>query len=233
MEDIEMAKVTLGPMVGMASGSIGATVFSHNRYGTYIRRRATPTVSQTEEALAAKALMTSATQAWQDLTVAQQGAWNMWAKATPIVGALGVPQELTGHAAFVGIYVRRFKLGQGPLTTPPITPAPVGLTGVSVVADKTVGTCNVTFTATPLGAGTVLWFGACYVASAGKHWVNNLLRWCPISAIAPASPYDAFANIESRLGAMTIGHRLILYVSVGELATGLLSSPLRCEDTIV
>ena len=55
-----MAKVILGPTIGMASGSVGAAVFSHNRYGTYIRRRATPTVSQTEAALAAKALMTSA-----------------------------------------------------------------------------------------------------------------------------------------------------------------------------
>jgi len=228
-----MAKVILGPTIGMASGSIGAAVFSHNRYGTYIRRRATPTVSQTEAALAAKALMTSATQAWQNLTVLQQGAWNMWAAANPVSGSLGQPQPLTGHAAFVGNYVRMFKLGQGPLTAPPLTPAPVGLTVVSVVADKTVGTCDVTFAATPLGAGTVLWFQGCYVASAGKHWVNNLLRWCPISAIAPASPYDAFANIESRLGAMTIGHRLILYVSVADITTGLVSSPLRCEDTIV
>lgn len=228
-----MAKIMLGPTIGMASGSVGAVVFSHNRYGTYLRRRATPTVSQTEEALAAKALMTSATQAWQDLTVAQQLAWNMWASANPVNGSLGQPQQLTGHAAFVGIYVRRFKFGQGPLLVPPITPAPVGLTAVSIVADKTAGTCDVTFAPTPLGAGQVLWFQGCYIASAGKHWINNLLKWCPISAIAPASPYDAFANIESRLGAMTIGHRLILYVSVGDIATGLLSSPLRCEDTIV
>lgn len=228
-----MAKVILGPTIGMASGSVGAAVFSHNRYGTYIRRRATPTVSQTEWALAAKALMTSATQAWQNLTVLQQGAWNMWAAANPVNGSLGQPQALTGHAAFTGNYVRLFKLGQAPPTVPPLMPAPVGLTVVSVVADETAGTANVTFAATPLGAGCVLWFRGCYVASEGKHWINNLLRWCPISAIAPASPYDAYANITSRLGSMTIGHRLILYVSVADIATGLVSSPLRCEDTIV
>ena len=163
----------------------------------------------------------------------QQLAWNMWANANPVSGSLGQPQQLTGHAAFVGIYIRLFKLGQGPILAPPLTPAPVGLTVVSVVADETVGTCDVTFATTPLGAGTVLWFQGCYVSSAGKHWINNLLRWCPISAVAPASPYDAYANITSRLGAMTIGHRLILYVSVGDIATGLISSPLRCEDTIV
>lgn len=228
-----MAKITLGPTIGAASGSIGATVFSHNRYGTYIRRRATPTVSQTEYAVAAKALMTTATQAWQGLTAAQQGAWNMWAAANPVQGSLGEPQQLTGHAAYCGLYVRMTKLGVAPLTAPPLTPAPAGLVTCSVAPDKTLGTCDVTYTATPLGATDVLWFNACYVASAGKHWVNNLLRWSSISAVAPASPFDAFTIIEARLGAMTIGHRLILYVSVGDTATGLLSSPLRCEGTVV
>jgi len=228
-----MAKIRLGPVIGAASGSIGATVLSHNRYGPYIRQRSIPTVSQTEYALAAKALMTSATQAWQNLTVLQQGAWNMWASANTVQGSLGDPQQLTGHAAYCGLYCRMTKLGQAPLAVPPLTPAPVGLEAVSVAPDKTVGDCDVTFLATPLAAGIVLWFGACYVASAGKHWVNNLLRWCPISAAAPASPYDAFANIEGRIGAMTIGHRLILYVSTADTATGLLSSPLRCEGTVV
>lgn len=228
-----MAKVIYGPTIGMASGSVGAVVFSHNRYGTYLRRRATPTVSQTAWALAAKAVMTSATQAWQNLTAAQQGAWNMWASANPVNGSLGQPQQLTGHAAYCGIHVRLFKLGNVPLTVPPITPAPVGLTGVGVEPDKTLGDCDITFAGTPLAAGDVMWIRACYVASAGKHWVNNLLKWCSVSPAAQASPWDAFAAIEARLGAMTIGHRLILYVGVGDSATGLLSSPLRCEGVIV
>jgi len=228
-----MAKVMYGPLVGSASGSIGGATFSKNRYGTYIRRRAIPTVSTTEKALAAKAIMTSATQAWQGLDVGVQRAWNMWANANPVTGSLGQPQQLTGHAAYVGLYVRMFKLGQGPLAAPPLTPAPVGLEAVSVIADKTLGTCEITFLATPLGANTVLWIQGCYVASEGKHWINNLLRWCPISAVAPASPYDAFTNIESSLGTMTIGHRLILLVSVANNTSGLLSSPLRCEDTII
>jgi hypothetical protein len=208
-------------------------VFSHNRYGTYIRRRATPTVSTTAYALAAKALLTSATQAWQALAAAQQETWNSWASSNPVPGSLGQAQALTGHAAFVGSYVRMSKLGQAPLTDPPISPAPTGLEAVSVVPDETAGTCNVTFLATPLPAGCVLWFMGCYVSSAGKHWVQNLLKWCPISAVAPASPYDAYANITGRLGNMVIGNRLILEVSVANNTTGLISSPLRCEGTIV
>ena len=214
-------------------GSMAGTVFSRNRYGAYTRQRVKPTVSTSEAAQAAKTLMTSASQAWQDLANAERLAWNEWARANPVVGSLGFPQTLPGHAAFVGIYCRRFKLGQGPLLVPPITPAPVGLTGVSVVADKTAGTADVTFTATPLAAGCVLWFQACQVASQGISHVKNLLKWCPISSVAPASPYDAFANFESRIGTLVIGHEFHLLVSVADNATGLLSTPLRCADTIV
>ena len=228
-----MAKFLPGPTVAAVSGSIGGTVYSHNRFGMYMRNRSKPVVSTTEKAIAAKALFSAASQAWQALAIGIQQAWNMWANGNPIVGSLGQPQNLTGHAAFSGNYCVMTKLGQATLTSPPITPAPTPLTAVSVLASKTLGTADVTFLATPLGAGTVLWFRGCYVASAGKHYIQNLLRWCPISAVAPASPYDAFANFETALGTMTIGHRLVLNVSVADQATGLLSQPLRCEDTIV
>ncbi len=228
-----MAKFTPGPMVAEVRGSVGGTVFSRNRYGAYSRIRAKPTISTTEHATAAKARMTNATQAWQGLTVAQQNAWNAWANANPVTGSLGDQQILTGHAAFVGIYCRHTLCGAATLTAPPITPAPVGLTSCSVVADKTVGTCNLTFAGTPTAGGVNIWYYGCYVASAGKHWIQNQLRWCSLTGAAVASPADLFAPIEARLGAMTIGHRLILNVFTFGNATGLLSSPLRCEDTIV
>lgn len=228
-----MAKVLYGGPVADVSGSVGGVTFSRNRYGTYMRRRTVPTISTTEHAIAAKARMTNATQAWQGLTIAQQNAWNMWADANPVSGSLASSQLLTGHAAFVGIYCRHTLCGAATLTLPPITPAPVGLTTCSVVADKTGGTCFVTFTGTPTAGGVNVWYYGCYVASQGKHWVNNLFRWCSLTGAAVASPVDLITPIEARLGVMTIGHRLILLVHTFGNATGLLSSPLRCEDTII
>lgn len=228
-----MAKIMPGPLVGTISGSVGGATFSHGRYGPYIRRRAKPVTSQTEWAIAAKARMTAATQAWQALTVGEQGAWNQWAIHNPVVGSLGLPQNLTGHAAFVGIYCRRVLQGQAGSGTPPLPPAPTGLTTVSVVPDKTAGDCEITFTPTPCPAGTVLWVRGCYIDSPGTHWINNALRLCGDSGGPPPSPYDAFALIEARIGAMTIGHRLVLYVHVCGSPSGLLSAPMRCEGVIV
>lgn len=228
-----MAKVILGPTIGMASGSIGAVVFSHNRNGTYIRRRATPTVSTTAQALAAKQRMTNASQAWRTLTAAEQTTWNLWAVQNPVVGSLGQPQALTGHQTYVMLHIRRQLFGLAGLTIPPIVAAPPGLTGGGVTADKTLGTCEITFTNTPLGAGVHLWVLATYIESNGVQYVKNLLKLIARSPAAQVSPWDAITAVEDRLGAMPIGQRLVIHVCTADEATGLISVPRRMEDTIV
>ena len=228
-----MAKYLPGPVTGEVRGSIGGTTFSRNRYGAYMRNRAKPVVSMTEKAVNAKSRMTAATQAWQDLTIPEQRTWNGWANSNPITGALGETQYLTGHAAFVGNYCRMLLRGLATLTNPPVTPAEPPLISGSVVADKTGGTCLISFTPTPLAGTGSLWIRGCYVSSAGKHYVENLYRYCQGSPVAPASPYDAFGQIEVELGVMVIGHRLILMVYNFDTVTGLLSAPRRFEDTII
>ncbi|KKL46359.1 hypothetical protein LCGC14_2346370, partial [marine sediment metagenome] len=92
---------------------------------------------------------------------------------------------------------------------------------------------SIVFLATPLAANHVISLRGAYVASAGKHYVENLYRWCGSSAAAQASPWDAFADIETNLGAMTIGFRLIMIAKVFDVGTGLYSAGLRAEDTII
>lgn len=228
-----MAKFLPGPTVATVSGSIGGTTFSRNRYGAYMRNRAKPVVNTSEAAMAAKVLMTTASQAWQNLTVGQRLAWSEWARRNPIVGSLGDVQVVSGHAAYVGIYCRMSIIGETPLDLPPITPAPAGLTAASFVATEATGTVAITFLATPLAADHYLWIRGCYVASAGITWIANQLRLCGVSVGADVSPFEAGTLIEARLGDMTVGHRLILWVSVASGITGLLSSPRYCEGTIV
>lgn len=228
-----MAKIMLGPTIGMASGSVGATVYSHNRYGTYMRRRATPTKSVTSWALAAKAKMTAATQAWQGLTKARQQVWNAYASSNPVPGALGMAQALTGHAAFVGNHVRMVMVDETPLVAPPLTPAPAGLLTLSVEPSKTLGTCKITFTPTPTGAEEVLWILACYAESNGISWIQNKLRWVDYVAKEQTSPCDIESNLVDRIGDMVIGQRLFMNVGVMGTDTGQLSALQRCEALIV
>lgn len=228
-----MAKFTPGPAVAEVRGSVGGTTFSRNRYGAYMRFRAKPTVSTTEYATLAKARMTAATQAWQELTAAQRLAWNQFGREHPIVGSLGMPQAPTGHAAFVGVHIRCAIMGLAAPTVPPITPPPAPLTSFSVVADKTAGTVNMTFTPNPTGANNCIWVEACQVSSGGISYVENLTRQCSFTGANEASPSDTITRVELRIGTLVIGYTFHIYASLVSNATALISAPLRDTDTIV
>lgn len=228
-----MAKFLPGPTVAEVRGSIGGTVYSRNRYGAYMRWRAKPTVSVTDEALAAKARFTQMTQAWQGLTAAQRLSWNQWANATPVSGALGEQQILTGHVAYVGINCRLDCLAVAPITAPPITPAPVPLGSLGITPNATLGTCNLAFTPTPLGAAERIWILATQQPSAGKTWVENLFKGLIYSGLAEPSPFDAIVGIEGRIGALVVNQTLHLKCFVIDNATGLLSAPLSATALVV
>jgi len=214
-------------------GSTAGTTFSRNRYGAYTRQRVKPTVSTTQRATDAKAYMTQASQAWQDLTAAQRLAWAEWARGNPFSDNLGDAQILSGHAAFVGLCARALHYGSAEPTLPPITPAPAPFTTCTITPDKTGGTCLMAFTPA-LGPGCILWFPCCQVASIGKTYVKNLIKGnCSSKPDAPATPYDCITAIEARIGALVIGHELHVLASVMNVTTFLNSAPRRLQATIV
>lgn len=226
-----MAKFLPGPVVSEVRGSVGGTTFTRNRFGPVMRQRVKPVVSTTEYALAAKARMTTETQAWQGLTAAQKLAWNEYAAGNPIVGSLGEQQIGTGHIAFVGINTRIAMVGTGALLVPPVGTPPAPLSGLTLTADIGAGNVEVAYTPTPTGATERLWIRACVVSSSGINYVSNLLRWIITSGGAEASPYDFELSLVARIGTPQVGQTMHVRVSVFDTATGLLSPPL--SDRVV
>jgi hypothetical protein len=226
-----MAKIKLGPMVGMASGSIGGTVFSHNRYGTYIRRRATPTKVTSEAAMEAKSRLASVSRAWGALTDPKREAWRIWAANNPIVDRLGDKQVLTGHTAYGQINSLLLYLAEPALDIPPVASAPPALISVSLVADIGAAAVELTLNPNPLAAGVraILW--GCVVNSESVTYVKNRLRLLAISASALASPWDIETILTDRFGTLQVGEFLHLEVGTFDSASGLrsLSLPVTAE----
>ena len=227
-----MAKVILGPMVGAASGSIGATVFSHNRYGTYTRRRAIPVTSTTVAATNAKARLTTRSQAWQALAPASQLAWCEWALDHPITDTLGQQQTLQANAAFLRLNLRIEAAGFVPITEPPVIAPPPGLLSLIQDGDIGVGDVDIAFTTSPIGADSVLYIRAAVVNSAGILYVQNLLRLIGVSGLAATTPFDNQSLIETRFGTLIVGQTLHVEVSVLNTVTGLLSGALKSKTLI-
>lgn len=119
-----MAKITPGPMIARASGSIGGTVFSHNRGGMYVRNRSTPVISTTEYALEAKNRLTFFSQAWRSLSEANRLAWKQYASEKPITDTLGDSRILTGANAYVKLNTRLEVAALTAISVPPTVAPP-------------------------------------------------------------------------------------------------------------
>ena len=79
------------------SGSIGATVYSHNRFGAYIRARSVPVNPNTALQVAVRNAVRSISIAWQlTLTQLQRDAWNVYAANVTWTNKLGDAINLTG-----------------------------------------------------------------------------------------------------------------------------------------
>ncbi len=224
-------KFTPGPAIAAASGSIGGTVFSHNRGGPYTRNRSIPITVSSDAALNAKQRLATASQDWQGLSDVQRESWTNWALQNPVTDALGFPRHKTGHQSYVGINARRASAGDVAIAVPPIVPAPDGLLTLVVDGDIGLGDVDLEFTASPLGATELLYIEAAVTNSQGINNVNSLLRLVGFSAAAQASPFDIESIVEARLGTLVVGQKLFARVSVYDNATGLLSLPL--VDTVV
>lgn len=228
-----MALITSGAMIGQISGKLGPVVFSHNRGGPYVRAHVVPVTSTTSFALNAKARLSAASQLWQTLTTEQKLAWQTWANNNPITNRIGAKVTLSGHGAFVGLTSSLAQAGVAAVLDPPVIPPPVGLLTLAATFDIGLGTFDVSFTATPLGANEGLYVQTAVVNSTGINFIRPLLKLVTISAAAQASPLDVQALVAARFGTLIVGQKVVHEVSVFDRSNGCRSQPLRVEGTIV
>lgn len=97
-----MALVRYGAMIADASGSIGGTVFSRNRGGSYVRNRTTPLNPQTTfQSGVRSAFANLATRFATILTDFQREAWRAYGEIVPVPNALGDDRFLTGLQHYI------------------------------------------------------------------------------------------------------------------------------------
>jgi hypothetical protein len=228
-----MAIFTPGPAVSQISGSAGGITFSRNAFGMYFRLRAIPVTSQTEDAIAAKNRLATASQAWSGLTDANRNAWRAWASQNPITNALGMSQILAGNMAYIQLNTILAQSGSAAISDPPVTVAPPSLLSLALTADIGTGETEIAYTATPTGANEVLVIQAAVTNSPAITYVTNLLRIVGFSGAAEASPFDIATMVDDKFGTLVVGTKLHTFVSVLNTTTGLRSLPLRSDAIVI
>jgi len=87
---------------GNMSGKMGATVASHNRYGTYLRQHAIPVNPSTQRQNTARSIFAAMVNRWNSAGMATKKAgWELYAANVQVKDRNGNPQTLTGLSMYI------------------------------------------------------------------------------------------------------------------------------------
>ncbi len=149
-----MALVVL-PEGQQRSGSIGGTVWSHNRSGVYIRNRSIPVNPNTDRQNAVRNAVRSIAIAWElVLTQPQRDAWDVYAANVTWQNRLGQAITLTGLNHFIRSNTPRVRSGIARVDAAPVIFDIAAAEG-ALAATASEGTQDFTIDGDPAGA----WIG--------------------------------------------------------------------------
>lgn len=125
------------------SGSLGATVYSHNRYGQYIRTRSIPTNPNTARQSAIRTILRNLTEYWSNsLSQAERNAWEAYAADIPWTNKVGDTVHLTGLSHFLRSNSPRIQVGAAQVDAAPaihtLAPGPGTFTATASEATQEI-----------------------------------------------------------------------------------------------
>ena len=227
-----MAKVKFTAVVADMRNKLNGSVFARNRGGAYVRTKVTPLNPQSVRQVAARNLLTSLAQGFRSLTQEQITAWNeavtQW-QTTDIFGDLVSP---TGLALYVRLNSNISNAGGTLLTSPP---APVGadsLTEISLAADVSSNTFEITFTPAAVPANHTMFIESTSMLSPGINNANSRFRFIGIASAAEASPFDAYAFQTAKFGALVAGQKVYTRCKFINKVTGEVSLALKASAIV-
>lgn len=95
------------------SGAIGASVYSHNRFGAYIRSRSIPVNPNSTAQALIRASMLAAQAAWQDLAEVNRALWEGYADSVSWKNRFGDTVKLTDQQHFLRVAALARYVGLG------------------------------------------------------------------------------------------------------------------------
>jgi len=128
------------------SGSSGGIVFSHNRFGAYVRPRTVPVNPNSTAQQGVRNSFGGLAIAWQGLTQTQRDEWDAYAAVIAWTNKFGDTVFLTGFNWYVQVNSLRLAAGLTQTDDAPVTlsmgPSP---TGVVITGDESADEISVAF----------------------------------------------------------------------------------------
>lgn len=201
------------------SGSYAGQTASRNRFGQYVRSRATPVNPNTGAQGTVRARMSANAAAWRTLTDAQRAGWASLGLQMTRTDSLGQQYTLNGFLAFCSVNNNLLLIASPRILDAPELVTPSAITTATVTL--TSASLSIAFTPTPLPTGAHLLCFASPQQSAGREF-NGDFRYISQGAAATASPLVALTPYTAKFGVPVTGNRIFfsLTVSVGGFESG-------------
>ena len=212
------------------SGSYQGIVSSRNRFGQYVRTRATPVNPNTTYQTVVRSRLAGHAASWRALTDAQREGWESLGLLVVRTDSLGQSYSLTGLQAFVMINNNKLAAGDAEVSDAPAVDVPDTLATITLTADASPAAFTVAYTPTPLPASTKAFIYCSPPRSAGRLYEGDY-RLIFITATAAASPANILSAYTARMGALVTGQKI--NVSVATYRGGWLGLPINGSTVVV
>lgn len=209
------------------SGSYQAVTSSRNRFGQYVRSRATPVNPGSSAQGTVRTRLSVNAAAWRALTDLQRAGWESLGSQMVRTDSLGQSYTLNGFAAYCSVNNNLAAAGEAAVSDAPELDTPVGLLTATITLTNAV--LSIAYTTTPLAASTRLFVYASPQRAAGRAFESDF-RLVFVSAAAAASPADAFSAYSARLGTPVTGNRI--FFSFATHRGGFRSGPMLTSQVV-
>ncbi len=229
-------KVNVGPLgATQASGSALGQVWSHNRFGMYIRAHTIPVNPNTALQVEVRASMALLTARWsQTLSAAQRTAWNLYGSSTVMKDKFGADIFLTGFNHYIRSNLAISREGFTIVDDgPTIFELPAQDATLAVTISEATQILTVTYDDTmawDTETGGYLWFYQGTPQNGQRNFFDGPWRFMSNIAGVDAAPVASPA-IASAVFAVAQGQRDWIYARI-QRADGRISQPFRADTTV-
>lgn len=187
------------------SGSYQGITSSRNRFGQYVRTRATPVNPRSTAQVTVRTRQSVNAAAWRALTDGQRAGWNDLGLQMVRTDSLGQSYSLTGFQAYCSVNNVLAQAGSALVSAAPALAVPTGLATVTLTL--TSAAFSYAYTATPLATGVKLVIRASPQRSAGRNFESDF-RVITVTAAAAASPANILTAYTAKFGAPITGMKI-------------------------
>jgi len=227
-----MAKILTTAIVADIRNKLNGSVFSKNRYGSYVRTKVTPVNPQTTAQQNVRNRLSTNSQAWRGLTDAQRQGWINAAPNFPTTDIFGNPKILSGNALYVKLNNNLAGAGIAAIDDAPL---PVAIPAVVLGAlAAAAGTPAITaaFTPSPVPTDFSFLIEATPQVGAGISFVKNRYRSLQYVAAAGTSPANLLTNYNAKFGTLVEGMKIFIRITAISTTTGQAGIPVAGSLTV-